>query len=186
MSTPGSAFSLAQLQASVWARDGGRVHAVIDGSLVPGLPARLQEADTMGWDCLQRGALSPEGAAQAAYIVELVRESPFTTWLLTEAAQSFAGWGVLALSTRPLLAMREWSRDLAEVRLPDGRRRPWRWWDHGLLDTLLPTLQPGQVDAFFAHDVQVVAIQAERWVWWQRLAGVVDRQSRDVLRPAAT
>ena len=45
-----------------------RVHAVIDGSIVPGLPARLRQARCVGWDCLQRGALTPAAAESAAQV----------------------------------------------------------------------------------------------------------------------
>ena len=38
-----AAFSPAQLRASLWARQGSRVHAVIDGLVVPGIGGKLQE-----------------------------------------------------------------------------------------------------------------------------------------------
>jgi hypothetical protein len=56
-----------------------RVHAVIDGLVVPGIAARLRTADTGGWDCLQRGALSPEAESKAAFLAELKENSPFPT-----------------------------------------------------------------------------------------------------------
>ena len=78
-------FSAAQLRASLWARQGARVHAVIDGLVVPGLADRLKAANVAGWDCLQRGALSAEAAERAPYLAELKEASPFTDWLLGEA-----------------------------------------------------------------------------------------------------
>lgn len=155
------------------------MQAVIDGSVLPGLPERLRGARCVGWDCLQRGALTPAAAAQAAYIVELLPESDFTGWLLGEACEAFEGWGVLMSGPRPLLAMREHSRQLAEVRGPDGRRRPWRWWDAELLATLLPGLAPSQLDAFFAAGQQVVSPGPRRWTWWQRRDGLLETRLRE-------
>jgi len=167
-----------QLQAALWSFDGARVHAVIDGAVVAGLTEQLQTADCAGWDCLQRGALGPEAARQAAYIVELKPAAGFTAWLLGEVNAGLPGWGVLTASRQSLLAMREHSRDFGEVRMPDGHRRPWRWWDVELLDTLLPSLAPSQLDAFFAAGQQLVCPGPQAWTWWQKLDGVLDRQSR--------
>lgn len=175
----GAALATAQIPSALWNRPEARVHAVIDGSVLAGLPTRLQAAQTMGWDCLQRGALTADAAARAAYIVELQPESEFTAWLVGEACVAYDGWGVLMTSARPLLAMREHSRDLAEVRGPDGRRRPWRWWDHELLALLMPALAPSQLDAFFAAGQQLVVPQARRWTWWQKQDGVLDRRVRE-------
>lgn len=169
----------AQIRSALWDREAARVHAVIDGSVVPGLRERLQAARCAGWDCLQRGALTPAAAAQAAYIVELQPESAFSAWLLGEACTDFEGWGVLTSSTKPLLAMREHSRQLAEVRGPDGRRRPWRWWDAELLAELLPGLAPSQLDAFFAPGQQLVTPAPRRWTWWQRQDGVLATRVRE-------
>lgn len=179
-----AAASPAQLRAALWAREGARVHAVIDGAVVPGLAQRLKDADVPGYDTVQRGALAPLAAQQAACIVELPATGPFTDWLLEEAATSYPDWGVLMVSVRPLLAMREFSRDLAEVRMPDGRRRPWRWWDPQLLETLLPVFTPDQVSAVFAAGQQLVLVSPQRWVWWQLVDGVAQRQARDRLQKA--
>lgn len=172
-------LATAQLRSALWDRREARVHALVDGSVVPGLPARLRAAACVGWDCLQRGALTPAAAAQAAYVVELQPESEFTTWLLGEACSAFEGWGVLMSSSRALLALREHSRHLAEVQGPDGRRRPWRWWDAELLAQLLPGLAPSQLDAFFALDQQLVCPGAQRWTWWQRRDGVLATHVRE-------
>lgn len=175
----GAALATAQIRSALWDRTDARVHAVVDGAVIPGLLERLNGAQTIGWDCLQRGALAPEAASQAAYIVELQPEAEFTNWLFGEACTAFEGWGVLMSSTRPLLAMREHSRDLGEVRTPDGRRRPWRWWDPELLALLLPGLAPSQLDAFFAAGQRLVTPGARNWTWWQRLDGVLDSQVRE-------
>ncbi len=169
--------SLAQLEAALWARDGARVHAVVDAALVPGLAARLADSGC-DFDCLRHGLLSAEQAAQAAYIVELKANSPLLAWLIGEASSAFPGWGVLMVSTRPLLAMREHARRLAEVSTPDGKRRPWRWWDPGLLEALLPSLAPAQRDQVFVNDQSLIAVSAKAWTWWSQHDGLLRREQR--------
>jgi len=178
------AFSYAQLKAALWARQGGRVHAVLDGRVVPGLPALLEPADTGGWDCLQRGALSAQAAREAAYVVELNETSPFTEWVLNEAGEAYPGWGVLLVSTRPLLAMREHCRSLGDVLMPDGMRRPWRWYDPELLAALLPELTPSQHDEVFGAGQQIVLVAPTGWTWLGLEQGVLARQERPLMRAA--
>jgi uncharacterized protein DUF4123 len=177
-----ASFTYAQLKSALFARDGGRVHAVIDGRIVPGLPQRLQEADTNGWDCLERGALSAEAMARSSYLAELRPEAPFTDWLLTEASAAFPGWGLVMASMRPLLPVREFCRDFDDVMMPDGERRPWRWHDPELLALLLPSLAPAQLDALFALGQQIVLPGAQRWGWHTMEQGVLASSERALLR----
>lgn len=167
-----------QLARALWPAAGMRVHALIDAAAVPDLTQTLATAECAGWDCLQRGALSPADGARAAYIAELLPEAGFTRWLLQDIGAAIAVWGCLATSRQSMLVMREHFRELAEVDLPDHSRRAWRWWDAGLLNSLLPTLSPPQLDAFFAPGHQLVAPAAGGWTWWQRRDGVLDRQDR--------
>lgn len=183
MADPAS-FSYAQLKAALFARDRGRVHAVIDGRVVPGLPQRLKEADTNGWDCLERGALSPQAMAHSAYLAELRPDAPFTDWLLAEAPATFPGWGLVMASTQPLLPMREHCRDLDDVVTPDGERRPWRWYDPELLALLLPTLSPAQLDALFAAGQQLVLLSPRGWSWHALEQGVLASHERLLMRAA--
>lgn len=161
-------LALPQMIDALWSRPGARVHAVIDGAVVPGLRDKLKAApDLPGWDCLLRGALKPEVAARAPFIAELAPAAAFTRWLLAEAPAAFPGWGLVWVSTRPLLAEREHCRALAEVKTPEGRRRPWRWYDPALLAALLPTLGLEQAARFFADDRHLVLPAADAWAWWR-------------------
>ncbi len=173
-------YSLAQLEALLWARDGARLYAVIDGAIVPGLPERLAESQC-DFDCLRHGLLPTAEAEQAAYIVALSANSPLLTWLLGEAGTGFPGWGVLMISNRPLLAMREHARSLAQVRTPDGKRRPWRWWDPGLLRELLPRLSPAQRDQFFPPGLTLVTLSSRAWTWWSQESGMLRSDVRPCL-----
>jgi hypothetical protein len=179
-----TAFSPAQLRASLWARSGARVHAVIDGLVVAGISEMLKAADVAGWDCLQRGALTPEAAAAAAYLVELKDASPFTDWLFGEATPTYPGWGLITVSTRALLPMREHCRGLGEVITPDGQRRAWRWYDPDVLRVVLPSLLVAQLDEVFAAGQTIVVPEADAWTWLTMEEGVLTTDMRQLMRPA--
>lgn len=179
-----SVYSPAQLRASLWAGSGTRVHAVIDGLVVPGIAAKLSSADLGGWDCLQRGALSADAAARAAYLAELKEGSAFTDWLLDIATPTYPGWGVLSVSTRTMLPVREHCRSLADVTLPDGERRRWRWWDPEVVRVVVPTLLASQLDEFFALGQALVVPTALDWTWLSVRDGVLATDVRTVMRAA--
>ena len=180
-----TAFSYPQLKAALWAERDARVHAVIDGLVVPGLPQRLGAAELVGWDCLQRGALSADAAQKVPYLAELQMNAPFTDWLLAEAPVVYPGWGVLMVSQRALLPMREHCRALADVITVDGERRAWRWYDPELLQVLLPGLSASQLDEVFAVAQSLVVVTASRWTWHAMEQGVLASTVRDPMPAAA-
>ncbi|MCE9660228.1 MAG: DUF4123 domain-containing protein [Burkholderiales bacterium] len=179
-----TAFSPAQLRASLWARQGSRVHAVIDGLVIPGIEEKLKGAQLAGWDCLQRGAMSAEAAARAPYLAELGESSPFTDWLLGEATPTYPGWGLLSISMKPLLPVREHCRTIGEVILPDGDRRAWRWYDPEVLQAILPTLLAGQLDEVFGLGQTIVLPAADAWTWLSMEQGVLATDVRPLMAPA--
>ncbi|HEX7441252.1 MAG TPA: DUF4123 domain-containing protein [Caldimonas sp.] len=180
-----TAFSYAQLKAALWAGQGARVHAVIDALVVPGLPQRLESADSNGWDCLQRGALSAERAQAVAYLVELKNGAPFTDWLLGEAPATYPGWGVLTVSAQALLPMREHCRGLGDVTTPEGERRAWRWYDPEVLQLILPSLSATQLDELFAANQTFVIPSASGWTWHALEQGVLASTVRELMASAA-
>ena len=180
-----TAFTYAQLKAALWAERGVRIHALIDGLVVPGLPQQLAAADVVGWDCLQRGALTAAAASGAPYLVELNAAAPFTDWLLAEAALSYPGWGVLMASQQPLLAMREHCRALGDVITAEGARRAWRWYDPEVLQLLLPSLSPGQLDEWFGAGQTLVVASASGWTWYALEQGVLASTVRNLMPAAA-
>jgi len=179
------ALSYAQQKSALWNRSGARVHAVVDGLVVPGMAGKLAEADVAGWDCLQRGALSAEAAERAAYVVELRAKSPFTDWLLTVATTVHPRWGVLMVSNQPLLAMRQHCRDLSSVTTPDGDRRQWRWYDPDVLEMLLPALSAAQLDEVFGAGQSIVLVSREAWTWHAMEQGVLVSDVRPMMAAAA-
>ena len=179
------ALSYAQHKAALWNRSGARVHAVVDGLVVPGMAAKLVGADVAGWDCLQRGALSAEAAERAAYIVELSPEAAFTDWLLTVASTVHPRWGVLLVSSQPLLAMRQHCRDLCSVITPEGERRNWRWYDPEVLEVLLPNLSAAQLDEVFGAGQSMVLLGRDAWTWHLMEQGVLASSVRPIQALAA-
>jgi hypothetical protein len=180
-----NAFSYAQLKAGLWAASDARVHAVIDGLVVPALPEKLEHAQVRGWDCLQRGALSAARAEQSAYVAELDPAAPFSDWLLGEAPAVHPGWGVVLVSDRALLPVREHCRAIGDVLTPEGERRAWRWYDPEVLEAVLPTLSASQLDELFSLGQSIVVPGANAWTWHALEHGVLSSSSRALLRAAA-
>jgi hypothetical protein len=175
------ALSYAQHKAALWNRSGARVHAVVDGLVVPGMAAKLAEADVAGWDCLQRGALSAEAAERAAYIVELRPEAAFSEWLMAVATAVHPRWGVLMVSNQPLLVMRQHCRDLCSVATPEGERRTWRWYDPDVLEVLLPQMSATQLDEVFGVGQSMVLLARDAWTWHWMEQGVLASSRRPLL-----
>ena len=182
MSVPAS---LAQRKAALWADPASRVFALLDGSVLPDLPARLAAAEVLGWDCLARGALALEAEARAAYLADLREASEFSDWLLDAAGAAFPGWGVLLVTRQGLLAMRQHCRALCEVGLPDGTQRNWRWYDPQLLDALLPQFTPGQLDELFGPGLALVVPAADAWTWHTLEQGLLVSTPRGAAPPTA-
>lgn len=171
--------SYSHLKSKLWADPGARVHAVIRGAAVPGLAARLQEADVADWDCLWRGALTPGQAAIAPYVAELQPEGIFTDWLLRQAGQACPDWGVLAVGPVSLMQMREHARGLMQVVLPDGSVRRWQWFDPVLWAGLLPQMDAGQIDRAYGPLTDWVVIGPRSWRWLTASAGQVVESVRE-------
>jgi len=140
-------LSAPQLDSMVWADASVQVYALVLGRAIGELPERLARADAddqlRSWDCLWPGALTPAQRRQAPYLLQLERESTFTSWLLHEAAADFGDWGVLIQARRNFLALRSHCRANSRARLPDGQEIALEWMDPAVLRALLP-LAPGE------------------------------------------
>lgn len=177
MSAPSS---LPQQKATLWTQPDAHVYAVIDASQVPGLTERLTLADIKGWDCLHRGALPPDEAAKAPYLVELKPESPFTDWLLQDASATMGNWGVLVISAVGLRGLREHLRDLNEAQTPQGQRFSLRWYDRRILRILLPSLSTPQLQQFFGP-LSAIALPAPKdWTWFRESVGQLMTDTRTI------
>jgi hypothetical protein len=153
----------AQVKAGLWADARRQVYAVVMGSRVSDLPTRLATAQVIDHDCLLPGALSPEEEQQASYMVQLDAASPFTDWLLFEAAQGLGDWGMLALSDAPRLALRAHLRSLRQASLPDGRTIELEWMDPAILQILLPRFDRAGLSAFMGPMQSLALPRAAEW-----------------------
>lgn len=175
MSAPSS---LPQQKATLWTQSDAHVYAVIDASQVPGLTEVLLKADILGWDCLHRGALPPDEAAKAPYLVELKPNSPFTDWLLLDASATMENWGVLVVSALGLRPLREHLRDLNEAQTPQGQRFTLRWYDRRILRVLLPSLSAPQLLQFFGPITAIAQPTPKAWTWCRESVGQLMTDTR--------
>ena len=132
------------------------VFALLDGASVKDLRMQLYKTDAPNY-CLFRGELAPDVAEAAPYLVGLLRDSPFTEWLLNEGLGNH--WGVLALSRQSITEMRRQFRSLITVYDESGRPMIFRYYDPRVLRNFLPTCNAdelktffGKVDTFFAEE----------------------------------
>jgi Domain of unknown function (DUF4123) len=157
--------AIAHLKTMLWAHEDAEPFAVLNGEVIPDLPERLEQADVPGWDGLLRGALEPEQAAVAPYVVAMAPESTFTDWLLTEGTTTYPGWGLIGVGPVNLLGMREHCRHLLKVESPDGQVIEWRWFNPALWAGLLPKLDPAQLLEVYGPLYDWVIPGATSWKW---------------------
>ena len=158
----------AQLKAQLWADPAQQVHAVLMGSRLAGLPARLQGELNAGeiddFDCVVPGALAPAEQEQAPYLARLRRDAAFTDWLLFDAAPAHGEWGVLSASTVRMTALRTHFRELREARLPDGTTVTLDWMDPAVMNLLLPLLDASALAGFMGPVAVWVMPGDGRWM----------------------
>ncbi len=178
------ALTAPQLKDQLWAAAARHVVAVVMGSRVPGLPARLATADVIDFDCLIPGALSAEQQQQAPYMVHLASQSEFTDWLLFEAAAGLGDWGVLVLTTAPALALRSHLRSLMQAQLPDGQVIDLDWMDAPILQAVLGAAGAPQLTEFMGPLQSIVVPQAEGWMLARLALNQLQWQSIRLQRPS--
>ena len=168
--------------SALWADARLRVYGMVLGSRVAGLPDRLAQADSLDYHCLVAGALSPAQRLRAPYLVELRPDSSFTRWLLLEAAAGFADWGLVVRSTARMLDVRSHARDLRTAVTPEGRAFRVDWMDPVVLDVLLTSATPDQLQAIFARLDAMTVIAPQRWREYRLESGRLQLRSVDVLK----
>lgn len=173
---PASALSLAQQRDSLWADVRQRVYALMLATRIPGLRERLAQGDVDDWDGLWTGELDAEERAAAPVIVTLKRESAFTDWLFDEAVASFGGWGVIAQSRLPFLAMRTHGRALCKARLPNGQSIRIDWMDPEIVEAVLAVAAPDQLQRVYAGFDTLVTVAPDRWTRWSLSGAQLMRQ----------
>lgn len=188
MSTPTAtpaALSHAQLKAALWADTSLQVYALVLGRNVPELPRALADADAArtldSYDCLWPGALAPQRRLQAPYLVALRQDSPFTDWLLQQAAADFGEWGVLMRSSARFLALRSHCRALCKARLSGGQEIALDWMDPPVLRALLALASADQVEQMLAPLQALVLVGTDAWTLCAQQSGRLSMTRQPVL-----
>jgi hypothetical protein len=170
-----------QLVSALFADPRLRVYGMVLGSRMGDLPDRLAQADGLDFHCLIPGALSPTLRMRAPYLVELRPDSPFSRWLLLEAAAGFANWGVVARSAARMLELRSHARDLRSAVSPEGRTFRVDWMDPVVLDIILGAAASDQLEAIFARLESLTVTAPERWIDYRLHAGRLQRHAVNVM-----
>jgi hypothetical protein len=126
---------------------GGTVFAVLDGASVPELLDKLYGSLRPEFECLYRGDLEPDLAEIAPYLVRLDAGSEFTDWVLAEGWGKH--WGVFAVTSADLRAMRMHLRRFVMVHDAEGKPLYFRYYDPRVLRTYLPTCNSKELEEFF-------------------------------------
>ncbi len=134
-----------------------RLYAVLDGASVPDLPMRLYEMRPPNY-CLFPGELSPDVAYTAPYVVNLVPNSPFTKWILSESFGNH--WGIFAHCRFSIKEMRRHFRALVNVCDEQGNPMIFRFYDPRVLRQFLPTCKATELKSIFGN-VQTFFAEAE-------------------------
>ncbi len=137
------------LRPALFADPASRAWAVVDGAARPDLLGELHDSGAEA-ACLFSGALAPEVAATAPWLVAIGPASPMLAALE-------AGWGraqaVFLVAPGPLVAVRRRLRHLTLARLPDGRTVYFRFYDPRTLRVIGPLLDAGQRARFFGSEI---------------------------------
>lgn len=131
------------------------VYTILDGASVTGLPMKLYEMRPPNY-CLFRGELKPDMAEVAPYVIQLIPNTPFTEWVLSEFGKH---WGIFAHSLHSIKEMRRHFRALITVYNEKGDPMIFRFYDPRVFRKFLPTCNGdelktffGKVETFFAED----------------------------------
>ncbi len=150
-----SATDLKALKRLLLCAEGARAFALLDGAAQPDLLAILAHYQPERY-CLLRGALAPDLAAVAPYLVALEPEAPFTDWVMSL-------WGlsrcVLGVSRRDLHGLNRHFRSLILIEHAD-RQAYFRYYDPVVLRNYLPTCTEVELRAFFG-DVEFFLVEFE-------------------------
>jgi len=140
--------------------DDFNVFAALDGASAPDLLDRLYGL-LPEFECLFRGELEPDIAQMAPYLVLLEPNSEFTRWVITHGWGQH--WGVFAVSTADLRALRSHFRTLLTVYDGTGRPMLFRYYDPRVLRTYLPTCNSGELSSLFGPVVNYIMEDADPW-----------------------
>ena len=135
--------------------ENARAFAVLDGASVPDLPLKIYEMQPHSV-CLYRGEIEPDIAEVAPYLVELIPDTTFTDWLLTEGTGG-KHWGIFARSPFSLTEMRKHFRKFLTVYDEAGNPMLFRYYDPRVLVKFLPTCDAESLRDLFGRVTEYAA-----------------------------
>jgi len=122
------------------------VYAVLDGARNAGIYPALSSSGCE-YECLYRGELEPDLAQVAPYLVKLVKDHPFTYWLLGKGWGD--SWGIFVRSPAALRELRHHFRKFLMVYSPDAKPLYFRYYDPRVLRIYLPTCNSEELETVF-------------------------------------
>lgn len=122
------------------------VFAIIDGASAPGLLQSIYQFEPQ-YCCLYRGALEPDLAEVAPYLVHLEPDSPFTQGLLEQGWGKH--WGIFVLAEVDLRVLRQHFRKFLMVHDESGKPLYFRYYDPRVLRAYLPTCNETELRLVF-------------------------------------
>lgn len=136
------------------------VYAVLDAAGIPSLPETLRE-EGLPHCCLFSGKLAPGVAEAAPYLVELERESEFTSRLFGEGWGE--AWGIFATFDGAIgfRDVRRHFRTFLRVRGPKGKVVFFRYYDPRILRGYVPTCQAEELETILGPAARLAAESAE-------------------------
>lgn len=130
----------------LFASENESVYAILDGASVPGLLEKLAGAKEE-YACLYRGALEPDLAKVAPYLIKLRRDALLTDWILSQGWGNH--WGIFAVTPVGLETLRRHFRTFLRVRDHTGKILYFRYYDPRVLRVYLPTCNRAEVKAIY-------------------------------------
>ena len=154
--------------------ENARAFAVLDGASVPDLPMKIYEMQPHSV-CLYRGEIEPDIAEVAPYLVELIPDTTFTDWLLTEGTGG-KHWGIFARSRYSLTEIRKHFRKFLTVYDEAGNPLLFRYYDPRVLVKFLPTCDRESLEDLFGRVSDYVAEDgADDFVRFEMVNGKLNR-----------
>ena len=138
--------SAQRINSELFDDPGVNAFAILDGASIPGLLQHLHRCDPVR-ECLYRGELQPDIAEVAPYLVQLDAGTEFTDLVLNQGWGKH--WGIFALSTADLFAMRQHLRRFLTVHDSSGKPLLFRYYDPRVMSVYLPTCNAEEVKAMF-------------------------------------
>ncbi len=123
-----------------------RLYCVLDGAAVPDLPIKLYDASVPHF-CLIPGELTDDVIHTAPYVVGLLPNHDFSSWVLEENFGK--NRGIFSHCRHSLTEMRRHFRALMFVHDEHGQPLIFRFYDPRVIRTFLPTCEPDELETFF-------------------------------------